>query len=103
MKPMVSFLAVAVLALLSAHPSVARAQEPAVPTAAELQQAERAAPVIPHRVGQWSEAKECLSCHGINTKGVPISPHPVRLACTQCHVPKEFSAPPAGKPARKKR
>ncbi|AJE02264.1 hypothetical protein GPICK_01725 [Geobacter pickeringii] len=99
---MVRFFAVAALAILSAYPPVARAQEREVPSAAELLQAERAAPGIPHRVGQWSEAKECLSCHGINDKGVPISPHPVRLACTQCHVPMEFSAPQPRKPARKR-
>jgi cytochrome c-type protein NapB len=65
---------------------VARADEE-VPTEQEIKQSEGAPPTIPHKVRADVTDKECLGCHRTGKKGAPVTPHPQRLACTQCHVP----------------
>jgi cytochrome c-type protein NapB len=40
---------------------------------------------VPHEVG--GAMGECLSCHGEEGTGAPLTPHPTMLHCRQCHVP----------------
>lgn len=42
-----------------------------------------APPTAPHDLGAESE---CLACHGDPESGVPLTPHPTRPRCRQCHV-----------------
>lgn len=46
--------------------------------------AEGVPPMVPHRIDDKTSAA-CLACHGSGLKGAPVSPHPIRLDCTQCH------------------
>ncbi|MBI1920626.1 MAG: hypothetical protein HYS23_06055 [Geobacter sp.] len=86
MKPFAKVLVVAAFACVMFVPMVSLAQEE-VPTEKEVKQAENEPPVIPHRVQESDTAKECLACHKTGKKGAPVTPHPERKACTQCHVP----------------
>jgi nitrate reductase cytochrome c-type subunit len=43
-----------------------------------------APPTIPHDAGP--DFNDCLVCHGVNDSGAPLTPHPTRLRCRQCHV-----------------
>ncbi len=43
-----------------------------------------APPTIPHDAGP--DMNECLICHDDPDMGVPLTPHPTRLRCRQCHV-----------------
>jgi cytochrome c-type protein NapB len=46
--------------------------------------AEGTPPMVPHRIdNKTSEA--CLACHREGLNGAPVSPHPIRLDCTECH------------------
>ncbi|MGB6972469.1 MAG: hypothetical protein WBD61_09955 [Desulfobulbales bacterium] len=62
----------------------------------ELRQYPGSPPRIPHKVfpSFSSEAEECLACHGRGGYDVeldayaPVTPHPEKELCYQCHVPK---------------
>ena len=99
MVHLIRLLAVAAMVnfLTLATPALA---EEAVPTEQEIRQSEGEPPVIPHRIADTDTAKECLKCHETGRKGAPVTSHPERKACTQCHVRGEI---PAAKPGRKKR
>ena len=43
-------------------------------------------PVIPHMVSEAMSGEQCLSCHRTGVKKAPVTSHPERLGCTQCHV-----------------
>ena len=46
-----------------------------------------AAPMVPH--DDYPEAS-CARCHGdeaAEAVGIPVTPHPERAMCRQCHVP----------------
>ena len=43
-----------------------------------------APPAISHDAGP--DMNECLLCHGDPDMGAPLTPHPTRLRCRQCHV-----------------
>lgn len=86
MKPFAKVLAVATVACFMLVPLASMAQEE-VPTDKEVSQAESEPPTIPHKVLESDTAKECLVCHKTGKKGAPVTPHPERKACTQCHVP----------------
>ncbi len=75
-----------------------------------------APPIIPHGVASLGR-QSCLSCHATGAavsadhrRRAPVTPHPERLACTQCHVPRRddglfrestfAAAPPIAPPAR---
>lgn len=40
---------------------------------------------IPHTL--VGREKTCLSCHN-GTQGIPKTPHPDRIFCLQCHIPR---------------
>lgn len=46
--------------------------------------AEGTPPMVPHRIDDKT-SESCLACHRTGLGGAPVSPHPVRLDCTQCH------------------
>lgn len=46
--------------------------------------AEDTPPMVPHRIDDKTSAA-CLGCHRDGLNGAPITPHPIRLDCTQCH------------------
>jgi len=46
--------------------------------------AEGTPPMVPHRIDDKT-SDACLVCHLSGANGAPLSPHPVRLDCTQCH------------------
>lgn len=62
----------------------------------ELRQYPGSPPRIPHKIfpSFSDEAEECLACHGRGGYGVeldayaPVTPHPEKELCYQCHVPK---------------
>ncbi|GFO57117.1 hypothetical protein GMSM_41240 [Geomonas sp. Red276] len=70
---------------------------------ADARFAEGNPPVIPHRIQDDATAKECLGCHWPPGKAT-YTPHPLRTACTQCHVRSVVDAAPQepAKPAHKK-
>jgi cytochrome c-type protein NapB len=86
MNMLIRFLAAAVLAALMAFPSLCLAEEPG-DNEAGARFSEHPPPVIPHPAGDDVNAEACLACHRAGLKGAPITPHPARLNCTQCHVP----------------
>lgn len=57
-----------------------------VPTEKEITQAGNEPPVIPHSVSDAATAVDCLKCHETGKKGAPVTSHPERKNCTQCHV-----------------
>jgi nitrate reductase cytochrome c-type subunit len=99
MRRLVRLCAVAALLNYLMLPMLALADE-AVPTEKEISQAEGMPPLIPHRIADADTAGDCLKCHGTGKKGAPVTPHPERKACTQCHVQGEVKA---AKPAKRKR
>lgn len=64
--------------------------------------AEGTPPTIPHRIQDTANGEYCLGCHRTGLKGAPLCPHPVRLTCTQCHVPGEVKEVKPLKKSRKK-
>lgn len=46
-----------------------------------------APPAVPHDLGP--DMSDCLLCHGDPDMGAPLTPHPTRLRCRQCHVAAE--------------
>ena len=57
-----------------------------VPTEKEIMQAGNEPPLIPHLVSDAATAVDCLKCHETGKKGAPVTSHPERRNCTQCHV-----------------
>ena len=43
-----------------------------------------APPMISHDAGP--DMNDCLVCHGEEDLGAPLTPHPTRLGCRQCHA-----------------
>lgn len=43
-------------------------------------------PTIPHRVADDATSESCKACHETGIKGAPITSHPDRMGCMQCHV-----------------
>ena len=63
--------------------------------------AEGTPPMVPHSTaGMTSES--CLACHRTGLNGAPVSPHPVRLDCTQCHGQGEIKAGKGASKSEKK-
>ena len=50
-----------------------------------------APPAAPHDLGP--DRGDCLLCHGDPDMGAPLTPHPTRLRCQQCHVAAEEEVP----------
>jgi nitrate reductase cytochrome c-type subunit len=78
---------------------VARADGPGNQDA-DARFAEGNPPVIPHAVADDATGQECLDCHWPGGKvTAPLTSHPLRVSCTQCHV---LSVPAPEPGARKK-
>lgn len=52
--------------------------------------AEGAPPMIPHRIDVNATGEACLACHKEGLHGAPMTPHPERLDCVQCHAQGEI-------------
>ena len=63
--------------------------------------AEGTPPMVPHRIDDKTSAA-CLGCHRDGLNGAPITPHPIRLDCTQCHGQGEIKATPSDSKKEKK-
>jgi cytochrome c-type protein NapB len=46
--------------------------------------AEGTPPMVPHRIDDMT-GEACLACHRTGMNGAPVTPHPNRLDCTECH------------------
>lgn len=58
--------------------------------------AEGTPPMVPHPINDKT-GEACLACHLSGANGAPLSPHPVRLDCTQCHGQGEIKTVKTGK------
>ena len=92
MKMLLQLLAVVSLTAVMALPLAAFADEPEN-LEADAKYAENEPPVIPHRIADNATGEVCLACHRTGLKGAPITPHPVRVYCTQCHVRSDLGDP----------
>ena len=72
------------LACLTALVLPAVADEKADDYEKDARYAEGTPPMVPHRIDDKTSAA-CLVCHRDGVNGAPVTPHPVRLDCTQCH------------------
>jgi len=82
MKVLLRCLGVVVWLLVLALPAIA--DEKGEDYENDARYAEGTPPMVPHRIDdKTSEA--CLTCHRTGVNGAPISPHPIRLDCTECH------------------
>jgi len=52
---------------------------------------EGAPPLVPHEI---EEEMGCLDCHRLGDSGAPITPHPERANCVQCHIPQKEGVKP---------
>jgi cytochrome c-type protein NapB len=101
MKMFLRCLAAAALAAVISLPVALFAEEPEN-FEADARSAENEPPVIPHPVADNATGKDCLVCHKTGLNGAPMSPHPLRVNCTQCHVRSDLSDPKqVGKKTRK--
>ena len=91
MKILLNCCAFMCLVALLALPISASAQQ-AENYNKDAEYAEGTPPTIPHRFEDTSNGEYCLGCHKTGLNGAPLSPHPVRLSCTGCHVQGEIKA-----------
>ena len=87
MKRLPCCLSAVAIAFLLSLPLAALAAE-AQNYDALAREAEDAPPLIPHAISEDANGEACLVCHKGGANGAPITPHAMRLNCTQCHVPK---------------
>jgi len=87
MRRLLCSAALVAVAFILSLPTVSRAAEPR-DYATVAREAEDTPPLIPHQVIEGTNGETCLVCHKGGASGAPITPHAMRLYCTQCHVPK---------------
>jgi nitrate reductase cytochrome c-type subunit len=98
MKRFLQLFAVCSLTAVLILPLSALAEEPEN-LEADAMSAENEPPVIPHRIADNANGSDCLVCHKSGLNGAPVTPHPLRVNCTQCHVRSDLGDP---KQAQKK-
>lgn len=91
MKSAAHLLAVVACASFTVFPVQAEEQKD---YESDARYAEGQPPTIPHPFKDTADGTYCLRCHGSGLNGAPLSPHPVRITCTQCHVKGEIKAHP---------
>jgi len=91
MKPIITAVLVAATATLLAGPIPSWASEDDGVTDQDVSAAEGVPPVTPHSTTKNGELRNCLSCHEEGKNGAPLTPHPERKTCTQCHVQGEIT------------
>lgn len=52
---------------------------------------EGAPPLVPHEI---EEESGCLDCHRLGDNDAPITSHPERVNCVQCHIPQREGVKP---------
>ncbi|NVN89286.1 MAG: hypothetical protein HXX11_01670 [Desulfuromonadales bacterium] len=75
-----------VVACLAFTAPVFAAVPPAPDYAADAQRSSDNPPLIPHAVKPDQNGAACTICHRTGVRNAPVSDHPERLNCTQCHV-----------------
>lgn len=93
------FLSAASLAAMLSFSSLALAEEPDYQ--ADAARSGGIPPTVPHRIADDASSESCNVCHRAGIKGAPITSHPERMGCTQCHVQGEVKK--TGKKAKKKK
>ena len=78
------FCCLVILACLSLLALPVMAEENHSDYEQDARYAEGTPPMVPHRIDNKTSS-ECLACHQEGLNGAPMTPHPVRLDCTQCH------------------
>jgi cytochrome c-type protein NapB len=96
MSLFIKFLTVAGLAATLAFSSLALADEPDY--AADARKTGGDPPTVPHQIADDATSESCNVCHRTGIKDAPVTSHPERMGCTQCHVPGEVKKP--GKKAK---
>jgi hypothetical protein len=96
------FLLVAAAGAVLALPVVSLADEPGN-YEADARQSGGNPPTVPHKMADDATGEWCNSCHRDGLKGAPVTSHPERTECTQCHVQGEVkgSKSPKKSPAKK--
>lgn len=96
----IRFLTVVVLTTLLALPVLSLADEP-INLEADAKLTGGDPPTVPHQIADDATGQSCNACHKDGLKGAPMTSHPERLGCTQCHVQGEVKKP-APKATKKK-
>lgn len=91
MSRFIKLLITAGLAATLALPSLALAAEPDYAADAKLTGGEP--PTVPHQIADDATSDSCNACHKTGIKDAPVTSHPERMGCTQCHVPGEVKKP----------
>jgi cytochrome c-type protein NapB len=79
------FLTVASIATVLALPALGLADEPEN-YEADARQSGGEPPTVPHRIADDATGESCNNCHRTGLNGAPVTSHPERMGCTQCHV-----------------
>lgn len=85
MKMLLHFLIAASITAVLTHPAPALADEPEN-YESDARQSGDAPPTVPHKIADDATSNSCNSCHKTGLKGAPMTSHPERMGCTQCHV-----------------
>lgn len=99
MSRFITLLITAGLAATLTLPSLALAAESADGLAAKPDYAADARltggepPTVPHQIADDATSDSCNACHKTGIKDAPVTSHPERMGCTQCHVPGEVKKP----------
>lgn len=97
MRMLLRILTVASIATTLAFPALSLADEPEN-YEADAKQSGGDPPTVPHKIADDATSESCNNCHRTGLKGAPVTSHPERMGCTQCHVQGEVK----GKKAPKK-
>lgn len=82
----IRFLTIASLVTMLALPVLVLADEAAVNFSADAKLTGGDPPTVPHLIADDATGASCNACHQTGLKGAPMTSHPERLGCTQCHV-----------------
>ena len=63
--------------------------------------AEGTPPMVPHKMETNATGEACLVCHLEGKNGAPLSPHAVRVDCTECHGQGEIKEKKSDKKRKK--
>jgi len=88
MKTVLRLLICAVCLLTLALPAMADEVEDDLEK--DARSAEGTPPMIPHSIDVNATGEACLACHKEGLHGAPMTPHPDRLDCVQCHAQGEI-------------
>lgn len=98
MKRIVQLLTtVGVVASLALFAPVFADEQPEPDLAKDAAQGGGLPSAVPHLMNPGEDGEACNTCHRNGVKKAPITSHPERLNCTQCHFQGEVKKPAKGK------